>query len=166
MPTKAWTELLALVDGGGDTITVPLKNQPCTATTRAGNPCKATAVPFTGKCRMHGGTSQVALSGAREKYAEVEKLVLEDFVDDAIRTVRDIMKDETADDKIRLAAARDILDRCGFKPVQRNVNVNVDVDFTNVDDEIETMLAKRAELRQQGDVIDITPVDEPKSLPA
>lgn len=57
---------------------------------------------------------------------EISRDLQQEFIYDALearKVMYSIMTDETAADKDRLAAAKDFLDRAGFKPTE-NVNVN------------------------------------------
>jgi len=80
----------------------------CTGTTRQGNPCKAPSLTGAMVCRMHGGSSPQV----REKAHHV---VLEELVGPALMTLRGLIEDEATPPAVRLGAARDILDRTGYK---------------------------------------------------
>lgn len=81
----------------------------CTAHTKAGKPCRSPALTGATVCRMHGG----AAPQVREKAARV---VLEELVGPALATLRDLIESDATPAAVKLAAARDILDRTGYKP--------------------------------------------------
>ncbi len=81
----------------------------CTATTRAGNPCRSPAILGGMVCRMHGGSSPQAKAAAHE-------VKLNELVGPAMMLLRDLIRDEDAPPAVRLTAARDVLDRTGHKP--------------------------------------------------
>lgn len=81
---------------------------------------------------------------------------LQALVPEALGKVAQIMRDGD-DDRVELAAAKDILDRAGYGAVQRSLNVTVNISGVDVDQEIESMLARRAELR--AGVTDDDPID-------
>lgn len=60
-------------------------------------------------CRVHGGSApQVKAAAARR--------ILEGLVGPALVALKDIVTDPSIPENVRLAAARDILDRCGYRP--------------------------------------------------
>lgn len=83
----------------------------CTATARStGNRCGQSPIPGGLVCRYHGGAApQVQAAGARR--------ILEAFVEPALEELGRILEHKDTPPHVRLAAVRDILDRCGFKPV-------------------------------------------------
>ncbi len=82
----------------------------CTATTRKGEPCRAAANNGATVCRMHGASApQVAARSAR--------VMLEELIEPALLALKDIIEDVKQPASARVAAARDILDRTGYKPV-------------------------------------------------
>ena len=89
----------------------------CTATTRQGNPCKAPAVTGAMVCRMHGGSSPQV----KEK---AHRLVLEELVGPALVRLKQLVEDDSTPPAVQLGAARDILDRTGYKaPAQTEWDV-------------------------------------------
>ena len=89
----------------------------CNGTTRQGNPCKAPSLTGAMVCRMHGGSSPQV----REK---AHRVVLEELVGPALMTLRGLIEDEATPPAVRLGAARDILDRTGYKaPAQTEWDV-------------------------------------------
>ncbi len=82
----------------------------CTATTRKGEPCRAAANNGAIVCRMHGASApQVKAKSARN--------LLEELIEPALQALEDIVQDVKQPASARVAAARDILDRTGYKPV-------------------------------------------------
>jgi hypothetical protein len=61
-------------------------------------------------CRVHGGSTRHVREKARER--------LEELVIPAISTLRRLVASAETD-AVQLQAARDILDRCGFKPTDK-----------------------------------------------
>ncbi len=80
----------------------------CNGTTRQGNPCRAPSLTGAMVCRMHGGSSPQV----KEK---AHRVVLEELVGPALMTLRGLIEDEATPPAVRLGAARDILDRTGYK---------------------------------------------------
>jgi phage terminase small subunit len=63
-----------------------------------------------------------------KREANLDRDLREIFVDDAVKAYKvltDIMEDPAAQHKDRLVAARDLLDRAGYKPVEK-IAANVD----------------------------------------
>lgn len=84
----------------------------CTATTRKGEQCRAAANHGATVCRMHGASApQVKAKSAR--------VMLEELIEPALLALKDIVQDVKQPASARVAAARDILDRTGYKPVIR-----------------------------------------------
>ncbi len=82
----------------------------CTKTTRKGNPCRAPALKGGLVCNKHGGS----LPNVKAKSA---RTLLEGLVEPALLALDTILSDVKQPASARVAAARDILDRTGFKPV-------------------------------------------------
>ncbi len=82
----------------------------CNQTTRAGNPCRAPAIKGSTVCNAHGGQ----LPRVKAKAA---RTLLEELVEPALLALRDIVQDMKQPASARVAAARDILDRTGYKPI-------------------------------------------------
>jgi hypothetical protein len=61
-------------------------------------------------CKMHGGKAPQALRTAAERLAAM--------VDPALSALAHLV-DEAESDMVRLAAIKDVLDRAGYKPVER-----------------------------------------------
>jgi hypothetical protein len=81
----------------------------CTAKAhRTGERCKAPAMLGQTKCRVHGGASPQARKTAKERLLEL--------ADPALAALSKIVRDEEADDAVRLRASLGILDRIGLGP--------------------------------------------------
>lgn len=65
---------------------------------------------------------------------EITQALREDFIFDALearKIMYDIMKNEEATDKDRIACAKDFLDRAGFKPVDKiEADLEMDLNIT------------------------------------
>ena len=82
----------------------------CTAKAKStGNRCGKSAIPGGTVCKTHG-------AGAPQVAAAAHRRILEQLVGPALTALRIIVNDETIQPAVRLAAARDILDRTGYKP--------------------------------------------------
>ena len=82
----------------------------CSAHTTAGKRCRGAAMNGATVCNKHGGSApQVKAKSAR--------VLLEELIEPALLALRDIVSDVKQPASARVAAARDILDRTGFKPV-------------------------------------------------
>lgn len=79
----------------------------CTATNRQGKRCARYPIPGGNVCMMHGGKAPQTMAAA--------KLRLAALVDPAIGVLARAMKDQKKQPASALAAARDVLDRAGFK---------------------------------------------------
>jgi hypothetical protein len=74
---------------------------------------------------------------------------LYEIADKAISGIERILENPE-DDKVLLAASKDVLDRVGLGAVQKNLNLNADVDAgVNVDDEIEGLVVRVVEKRKE-----------------
>jgi len=56
------------------------------------------------------------------------RTLIEEFADEALTRIKELSKQEK-NLNVALGASRDILDRAGFKPPERNYNVNTDYKF-------------------------------------
>jgi hypothetical protein len=113
----------------------PLSGSRCTAhSKRSGKPCERSPIPGGTVCHYHGGAApQVKKSAA---------LRLATLVDPAIKALRDSLK-KNADPRVRLMAARDVLDRNGFKPPDRHVVTGADGGALEMDVNASEELASR-----------------------
>ena len=105
----------------------------CSAHNRAGKQCGKDAIPGAVVCHMHGGKSP--------QVKEAAKLRLLEMVDPALATMlRMVTKSKI--DAVRLQAARDILDRTGFKPTDK-------VEITEITSKAAVIREQR--LKRRGD---------------
>ena len=81
----------------------------CTATTRAGNPCRSPAISGGMVCRMHGGSSPQAKEAAH-------RVVLADLLSPALLLLRDALTDGKVPMAVRVSAARVVLDKVAADP--------------------------------------------------
>ncbi len=89
----------------------------CKAKNRQGKQCGQQPIKGGVVCRYHGGSAPQVLKAARER--------LNDLVDPAINVLAKCVEpDKDGEVPIAgLAAARDILDRTGYKPVEKREDV-------------------------------------------
>jgi len=87
----------------------------CTARkTFTHEPCRAYAIKGGEVCVYHGGKAPQVREAANKR--------LRILADDALEVLRQIVTDDTLDPRVRLAAAKDILDRLGvMEPAQLEV---------------------------------------------
>lgn len=83
----------------------------CTATTNKGQPCRGPARKDATVCRKHDG------SQLPEVKAKKARILLEELIEPALLALRDIIQDVKQPASARVSAARDILDRTGYKPI-------------------------------------------------
>ena len=88
----------------------------CKAHTRSGAACKSGAIKGATVCRMHGGGSPLVKAKAAERLA-LAREKLYGLVDPAIDKLGELVSDDLSN--VALRACRDILDRNGFKPVEK-----------------------------------------------
>jgi hypothetical protein len=105
----------------------------CTAhSSRTGQPCKRWATTGSSVCRTHGAAAPQVKAAASERLAAL--------VDPAITALHGLLSAD--DEKARLGAVRDVLDRNGFKPVDR-IDVKAQVNYANLSDaELEARIAE------------------------
>ena len=107
------------------------RNQ-CKATSRAGSRCKLKAILGGTVCRMHGGAAPQVQQAAKDRLAAL--------VGPAITALHGLLAAE--DEKARLGAVKDVLDRNGFKPVDK-IDLNATVSYSKLsDDELEARIAE------------------------
>lgn len=69
-------------------------------------------------CQVHGGKAPQVMKAAKER--------LMAMVDPALNELIKLVEDASTPHNVRMQAIKDVLDRCGFGPVQKSdVNVNV-----------------------------------------
>jgi hypothetical protein len=90
----------------------------CQAHTSAGNPCQQSAIKGGTVCFHHGGAAPQVKQAAEARLAAL--------VDPAITRLTKIVN-ETEQDAVALAAVKDILDRAGYKQVEK---INLTGDLT------------------------------------
>lgn len=102
----------------------PLPSRKCSAKKRrTGEPCQRWALAGMTVCQVHGGN----LPSVKERskaMLEAARLQLMDSVPDAISVVYGLAMNEDTPDAVRLASARDLLDRAGVKGGQ-DININI-----------------------------------------
>ena len=89
----------------------------CTATNRAGQPCGKYSMRGGTVCRAHGGASPQALAKA-ERMVELAELKLRGLAGPAVATLEDLVANASSE-AVRLAAARDLVDRSVGKATER-----------------------------------------------
>ncbi|GAA1742520.1 hypothetical protein [Microbacterium paludicola] len=121
----------------------------CTARRTNGEPCANFAIAGSNVCRTHGG----AASQVRAK-AQVRILMASDLA--ASRLIQ-LMQSPKVADNVKLAAARDLLDRANLAGTQ---TVEVGVTTKTWDDVLESVLVDVEEDGDDGDVIDAEVVED------
>lgn len=120
----------------------------CSATSKqTGKRCGRYPIPGGKVCKFHGGAAPQVIAKAKDRLAAL--------VDPAITELTRLMSDSDID-AIRLAVARDILDRTGHKPTDK-------IEVTDVNRRLEQLQAGRERARKAlegGDVVDVTPEHE------
>lgn len=80
----------------------------------------------------------------KERQEELRVQLQQQFSNDAVvarKIMLDIMRDDEAQDNVRLSAAKDFLDRAGFKPVEKQeTEINGQLDISNKSDVINKYL--------------------------
>ena len=88
----------------------------CKATSKqSGKRCKKAAIKGGAVCRSHGGAAPQVQKAARERF--------NDLVDPAINRLQKIIEDDKVPSASQVAAAKDILDRAGYKPVEQTQEI-------------------------------------------
>jgi len=77
--------------------------------------CRKQAINGGTVCAMHGGKATQVKKKARERF--------NDLVDPAINLLAAVINNEKMPAASRVAAAKDILDRAGYKPVDKTQDV-------------------------------------------
>jgi hypothetical protein len=99
----------------------PMLGRRCGRRTRAGGRCMLHPMRGQTICRMHGGKAPQNLAKAEER--------LRALVHPAINEIARIIS-SGENDSVKLAACRDVLDRCGYKPtvqIESNEDVTIRV---------------------------------------
>lgn len=99
----------------------PIPTQRCATVKKNGEPCGNRSVRGTGltagsspRCRMHGGQLPSVAKHA-EAIVNAARIQLTDSTPDAVRVIMEIMKSSSTASNVRLAAAKEVLDRAGVK---------------------------------------------------
>jgi len=101
----------------------------CTAHRTNGEPCRSFATHGGTVCRVHGGSAPQVKAAAAER--------LRELVDPAITALHGLLTAES--EAARLGAARDVLDRNGYRPEQKvRLNGHLDID-------VETLVLNRVD---------------------
>lgn len=111
----------------GDDRPVPWKDgrlpaATCAALNRNGDPCQRPPLASSNVCRAHGGAAPQVKRAAQMRILQAS--------DRAAARLEAIMEDTTAPTAVRLAAARDLLDRAGVvgkQELELSANVSVSV---------------------------------------
>lgn len=127
----------------------------CTAKRRNGEQCLNYAIRGAKVCRMHGGSAPQVRAAAQVRILMASDLAAAKLVD--------LMQSPTVDDRVKLAAAKDLLDRANLAGTQ-NVEIGVTQrDFSDVsadvvmdlvdmgDDELNIVVAEVVEDDEEDD---------------
>ena len=88
----------------------------CKATSKQSKKrCRRRAIKGGTVCRMHGGGAPQVEKKAQERF--------NDLVDPAINLLAAVINNDKMPAASRVAAAKDILDRAGYKPVEKMADV-------------------------------------------
>ena len=122
-PNSVWYR-----EGSGDfrpTQSRPLPSRRCSAKKRRSDEqCGRWALAGTNVCQVHGGNLP-SVKARSQAMMEAARLQLMDSIPDALGVVYTLAMNEETPDAVRLASARDILDRAGIKGgVDVNITVN------------------------------------------
>lgn len=109
-------ELDGIPLGWRPTPNAPVPVVRCTAIKKDGNRCRRFSLRGTNVCIKHGGQLPDVQAHAKA-VVEAAKLRIYGLTDEAIDVVYDLMQNSSAD-KIRLDAAKDLLDRANVKGPQ------------------------------------------------
>jgi len=102
----------------------------CTAHRKNSDRCKNDAIKGGSVCRVHGGSAKQVREAAQRRLATL--------VDPAIGTLAKSLKSKQGN--VALGAARDILDRAGFKPTDKT---EIEQKTTHIlDPELRALLVK------------------------
>ena len=85
----------------------------------------------------------------KERQEELRVQLQQQFSNDAVvarKIMLDIMRDDEEQDNVRLSAAKDFLDRAGFKPVEKQeTEINGQLDISNKSEVINKYLKSDAD---------------------
>lgn len=126
----------------------PIPTQKCATIKKDGNPCGNRSVRGTGltagsspRCRMHGGQLPTVKQHA-EEIVNAARIQLTDSTPDAVRVIMEIMKSSSTASNVRLAAAKEVLDRAGVKS-----GADMTIEVTNNILPSEKIMKKLASMR-------------------
>lgn len=100
-----------------------LATRRCRAHKTNGDPCPNWAIRGGVVCHVHGGRSPQVKRAAKER--------LNDLVDPALVRLEALLQDRNA--AVALGAVKDVLDRAGFKPVERNESLVIGAFTLRID---------------------------------
>jgi hypothetical protein len=105
----------------------------CTAfAVTTGKRCGQPAIRGGRVCILHGGASPIAKAEAQRRLATL--------VDPALEVIFECLTSKKIQASTRLSAAKDILDRTGFKPIEKFQEIPWDGDPSKLDDQqLETL---------------------------
>lgn len=124
----------------------------CTATTSAGNPCRAAPVTGATVCWHHGGAAPQVRRKAEERIAAA--------ADPAAAKLVELMSSRKVPYSVQLAAAKDLLDRAGIGTKERAITVELKKWEQDIDGLVIDLPADSYD-----DVVDAAVV-EPEALPS
>jgi hypothetical protein len=107
---------------------------------QSGKQCLQPAIPGGAVCRYHGGAAPQVIRRAQER--------LDALVDSAINQLARLLKSKS--DAVVLNAVKDILDRCGYKAIERTQEVPyTPEDIERLDNLTDTELVEYIALRKK-----------------
>ena len=95
----------------------------CRAHNNLGEPCRQRPIRGGVVCVAHGGRAPQVQRAAKER--------LNDLVDPALVRLEALLHDQNA--AVALGAVKDVLDRAGFKPVERNESLVIGAFTLRID---------------------------------
>lgn len=126
----------------------------CTARRKNGTPCRNAPMLGSTVCRMHGGAAPQVRRRAQQRILEAS--------DKAAYRLVQMMQDENIPAAVRLAAARDLLDRANVTGAQQvAVSVEMPAWEKHMADVIVDYTVGKPEVRDAADIIDAEVVEEP-----
>ncbi|MEV8265642.1 HGGxSTG domain-containing protein [Microbacterium sp. NPDC077057] len=125
----------------------------CTASRRNGEPCLNYAIKGATVCRMHGGSAPQV-----RRAAQVRILMASDL---AAKKMVELMSNPKVDDRVKLAAAKDLLDRANLAGTQ---NIEVGVTKRTFEDFVGDALVDAAE-DDDSNVWDAEVIDDDDTTP-
>ena len=122
-----------------------MKAPRCTAFSHSsGRQCTRPAIRGASVCPAHGGSSPLVKAAAQRRIAS--------FVDPALEVAYEMMTSKSTPAAVRYSIVKDILDRAGYKPVDKSeVSIAWDGDVSKLDDDGLRQLAYYMERLAFGD---------------